>query len=181
MSRQRSTSSHGTSLRRMARSLSGYPSTRTGTKQRLRTPTPNDTTIYHEPVEICGVWPAGNLVLYMLEDRKVDSAEALLRSAIRKSDAIAVLRSDRGMSDDAHTSAGSRQDLCAFGDDDVNLLFAFQFLSRSELTARGDLVLILTLAGQNRVFRAAPKNSGSCVRRPHFGYPRVHAWTSRTE
>ena|ERR1700704_2776450 len=89
---------------------------------------PNDTAIDHKPVQIRAVRPAGHFILYVFEDRKVDSVEALFRAAISKPDAIAVLRSARGMSDDAHTSSRSRQDFGAFGDDNVNLFF--HFLSR---------------------------------------------------
>jgi len=86
---------------------------------------PNDTAIDHKPVQICDVRPAGDFILYVFEDRKVDSAEALLRAAICKPDAIAVLRSARGLSDDAYTPARFREDFGALGDDDVNLLFLF--------------------------------------------------------
>jgi hypothetical protein len=65
----------------------------------------------------------------MFEDREVDSVETFLRGAIRKSNAIAVLRSARGMSDDADTSSRSRQDFGAFGDDNVNLFFHFCLVS----------------------------------------------------
>src|SRR5439155_11994412 len=85
---------------------------------------PNDTAIYHESVQICGVWPAGNLVLHVFEDRKVDSAKALLK-AVRKAHAITVLRSARGMSDDAHSAGRSSQDLGALGVDDEILLIHF--------------------------------------------------------
>src|SRR5580704_7645418 len=90
---------------------------------------PNDTAIDHKPVQICDVRAAWDFILYVFEDGKVDSAEALLWAAICKPDAIAVLRSARGMSDDADASPGSRQDFGAFGNDNVNLFFHFCLVS----------------------------------------------------
>jgi hypothetical protein len=90
---------------------------------------PNDTAIDHKPVQICDVRAAGDFILHVFEDGKVDSAEALLWAAICKPDAIAVLRSARGMSDDADASPGSRQDFGAFGNDNVNLFFHFCLVS----------------------------------------------------
>ena len=63
----------------------------------------------------------------MLEYREIPTAKALL-GTVRKTDAVAVLRPARGMSDDAHAPARPRENLGAFLNDKVDLLFVFQFL-----------------------------------------------------
>jgi hypothetical protein len=118
-------------VRRQRSAVLAVPSVILGERSFLAKPIgsrPNDTPIDHKPVQICDVRPAGDFISYMFEDRKVDPAEAFFWAAICKPDAIAVLRSARGMSDDAHTSSRSRQDFGAFGNDNVNLFS--HFLSR---------------------------------------------------
>ena len=66
----------------------------------------------------------------MFENRKISPAKALL-GTIRESDAIAVIRSIRGMTNDPNPSA-IRQDLRPFWNDNVDLLFAGQFRLSSE-------------------------------------------------
>ena len=87
---------------------------------------PDDAPIDHVRIQIGGIWSSGHFILHMLEDREINAAKALLRT-VRESDSVAMLRRARGMSDDAYAPARPRENLRAFWNNKVNLLFAFQF------------------------------------------------------
>src|ERR1700685_2684170 len=79
-------------------------------------------------MQILGVRSGRKFILLVFEDGKVGAAEALLRRAIGKPYAVAVLRSAGHISHDADTSTRFREDFGAFRDDDVNLFLAIHNL-----------------------------------------------------